>query len=274
MTTLFDGTFTYREAKQNGLDGRDLARLCAQGELVRPHIGVYVPAHLAGNLDARVEAIKHVLPPGAAVARESAPGFSAWTSGLPVDGSHRPSWSAWFPLRAVRPQRPDINAFISDLPPGDVFMVNGVPCTTPTRTALDLARWRPRFIGLGAVDALAHAGLTTVVDLEQAARPLVGQRFIRRAREVISLCEPATESLPESWCRLRLIEAGFPGRLFRSASVTRTAERFKLTALGLANDPALGDMGLAGAANDPAVGKGGYWRVLRRLSGLGVTLGA
>lgn len=202
--------FTYRDALRHGLNGHDLIALCQAGELVRPHRGVYLPSRLVDDLDARVTAVKLVLPSRAALARESA----AWLYGVDVRPPERwrapPLLECVVPLDGVRPGHPAINAFISELPRDDVVDVNGVPCTSPTRTALDLARWRPRFIGLGAVDTLTHVGLTTVAELEKAAAPLRGHRFIRRAREVIELCEPATESVPESWCRLRIIEAGLP----------------------------------------------------------------
>lgn len=207
---LITEPFTLRDATRHGLDTYALTELCRTGELVRPHQGIYVPADLADDSDARIAATALLLPRGAAVARESA----AWVLGLDVRPPGRwqspPLLECLVPLGAVRPARPGINAFISDLPLDDVEMMSGVPVTTPTRTGLDLARYRPRFIGLGAVDALTHAGLTTIDDLAAAAEPLRGQRFIRRAREVIELCEPATESPPESWCRLRLIEAGLP----------------------------------------------------------------
>lgn len=202
--------FTYTEARRHGLTANDLAALCRSAELVRPHRGVYLPSSLVDDLDARVAAIRLILAPGAAVARESA----AWLHGLDVRPPSRwqnpPLLECVVPIGGVRPEHPAVNAFISDLPSTDVVVIKGIPCTSPTRTALDLARWRPRFIGLGAVDAFTHAGLTSVSELEAAVAPLRGYRFIRRARDIVALCEPATESVPESWCRLRIVEAGLP----------------------------------------------------------------
>ena len=190
-----------------GLSDRDLTELGAEGQLIRPHRGIYLPASLADDLDARAAACAQVLPPGAALARESA----AWAHGIDVRPPGRweapPALECVVPLGAVRPRRPDINTFISSLPVDDLQTIGGVPCTTPTRTALDLARYRPRFVGLGAVDTFAHQGLTTVAELEAALAPLAGHRFVKRAREVIDLCDPRTESVGESWCRLRLHEA-------------------------------------------------------------------
>lgn len=208
MTSLLlDGPFTTRDAERARVDHRTLSDLCAAGELVRPHQGVYLPAHLVDELDARAAACALVLPPGGALARESA----AWLQDIdvrpPNRWQHPPALECVVPLGATRPDHPGVNAFISTVTPDDIHRVNGVPCTAPTRTALDLARFRPRFIGLGAVDAFAHAGLTTVRELRDRLETLRGHRFIRRAREVVALCDPRTESFGESWCRLRLHEA-------------------------------------------------------------------
>lgn len=210
MTSLLDGPFTRRDADAHGLSERDLAVLCSAGELVRPSRGLYLPARLADDVGARAAAASLVLPRGAALARESA----AWLMGIDVRPPSRwqvpPLLECLVPHGCTRPERPDLNAYVSDLPRDDIVDVAGIPCTSPTRTALDLARYRPRFVGLGSVDAFTHEGLTSVAELEAAARPLRGQRFIRRAREVIELCEPRTESVGESWTRLRVVEAGLP----------------------------------------------------------------
>lgn len=207
---LADAPFTTRMAVDYGVDERELTSLHRSGALLRPSKGLYLPAHLAGSLDARVAALNLVLPAGAAVARETA----AWLLGVDVRPPGRwrepPLLECLVPLGAARPNRTDIRAHISDLPTDDIIDVSGVPATSPTRTALDLARYRPRFMGLGAVDAFTHAGLTSVAELERATRELKGHRYIRRAREVIDLCEPATESMGESWTRLRVVEAGLP----------------------------------------------------------------
>lgn len=211
MTSILtDGPFTRRTAAAHGLSDKELLALCETGVLVRPSKGLYIPAHLADDPDVRASAIGLILPEGAALARESA----AWLMGVDVRPPGRwrapPLLECLVPLGASRPRRPEVNAFISDLPSDDIVDVHGVPCTSPTRTALDLARYRQRFMGLAALDALTHAGLTVVGDVERAARPLKGHRYIRRAREVIDLCEPRTESVGESWARLRVVESGLP----------------------------------------------------------------
>lgn len=211
MTSLLAlGPFTHHTAAAKGMTARQLAALCETGELIRPSRGLYLPAELADDISARAESLALVLPSGAAVARETA----AWLLGIDV----RPPWrwtsppllECLVPLGAARPRRPDISSFISDVPSDDLITIDGVPCTSPVRTAIDLARYRPRFIGLGTVDAFTHAGLMDIPDLERALRPLAGHRYIRRARDVIALCEPRTESQGESWTRLRVVEGGLP----------------------------------------------------------------
>ncbi len=207
---IVNGPFPYRQAVARGIRPRELRELCAAGELVRPSQGVFLPRHLVDDLDARIAAVGLVLPPGAAIARETA----AWVLGVDVRPPGRwrdaPLLECLVPLGAPRPRRPGIRAYISEMAPRDVIRLGALPSTSGTRTALDLARYRQRFMGLAAVDAMTHAGLTSVAELEDAAAGLDGHRFIRRARDVIALCEPATESVGESWTRLRIVDAGLP----------------------------------------------------------------
>lgn len=207
---LLTGPFTYQDAIHGGLDRRELDELVRAGEVVTPHRGIYLPTYIADDVSARVAAVALVLPPGAALARESA----AWLMGIDVRPPTRwqapPSLECLVPEHVARPAHPGINAFVSSLPPEDIFVVDGVPCTTPVRTAVDLARYRARHVGLGAIDAITHAGLASPAELRRRTEPLSGHRFIKRAREVIELCDPRTESPGESWTRLRLVEAGLP----------------------------------------------------------------
>lgn len=182
-----------------------------RGDLVRVLHGIYLPSHLLHIVEARAAAVALTLPEGAAVCR----GTAAWLYGIDTRGPGRhtelPDLECITPAgRATPPRRPGVLAFQGAIPSGDIRVVAGVPCTSPTRTALDLARWRPRFIGLAALDAFAHRRLTTVAELTDAAGRLRGQRFAARARDLVALCEPGAESAGESWLRLRLVDAGLP----------------------------------------------------------------
>lgn len=193
-----------------GLSPRDLRRLLGDGQVVQLLRGAYAPAHLADEVEVRAAAAGLVLPAGAAVARTTA----AWLHG--VDARSPGRHLAPVPLECVvpcgttPPRRPGLAATAAEMEDHDVTVLAGVPVTTPTRTAIDLARYLPPHLGLGCVDALAHAGLVHPARLAEELGRWTGQRFVARARRCIALCEPATESPGESWLRLRVVDAGFP----------------------------------------------------------------
>ncbi len=82
--------------------------------------------------------------------------------------------------------------------------------TTPTRTALDLARFLDRPMAMAALDAFAHAGLTTVAELRRGLDALYRHPGVRQARQLVSYADARVECPGESWLRLRIIDAGFP----------------------------------------------------------------
>ena len=92
----------------------------------------------------------------------------------------------------------------------DIMEIDGLRITTPTRTTADFLRrlWRP--YALGAADAMAHADLIDVHELQDYLKRLRGYRGIRQARNLAQLIEPLAGSHGESWQRLRMLDAGFP----------------------------------------------------------------
>lgn len=214
MTTgqdvLTDGPFRRATALRAGISDRRLAAMVGSGSLVQVLRGVYLPAALLDDIPARTAAVALVLPTGAAVCRETA----AWLHGIDVrpPGSHTvpPRLQCLVPESRVPLRRPGWQSFSSHLPSNDLCSVGGVPVTTPERTALDLSRWSPSFVGLAGLDAFAHAGLIDPADLMPRVDAIRGQRFTAQARRLIELCEPDAESAGESWLRLRLVDAGLP----------------------------------------------------------------
>jgi hypothetical protein len=73
-----------------------------------------------------------------------------------------------------------------------------------------LLRYLPPHLGLGAADAMAHAGMFRVGALRERVERWTGGRNIDRARTLASYCDPRAESFGESWTRLRILDAGFP----------------------------------------------------------------
>jgi hypothetical protein len=65
-------------------------------------------------------------------------------------------------------------------------------------------------MALAVADALAAAGLVVPEVLVARVAELPGVRGIAKARYLAGLVEPRTESMGESWLRLRIVDAGFP----------------------------------------------------------------
>jgi hypothetical protein len=92
----------------------------------------------------------------------------------------------------------------------EIVIVDGVPVTSATRTALDLGCWYPSMSGVAAIDSLARATDIKAADIELLAQRYPGRRGIARARLAISLFDPGAQSPKETWLRLALVQAGLP----------------------------------------------------------------
>ncbi len=92
----------------------------------------------------------------------------------------------------------------------EIAMLEGMPVTTPARTALDLASRYPLDMAVELVDALARATRLKMADVDLLTERYKGRRGIRRALSVLDLVDAGAESPRETWLRLLLIRAGFP----------------------------------------------------------------
>ncbi|MGA8546679.1 MAG: hypothetical protein WB785_15650 [Mycobacterium sp.] len=92
----------------------------------------------------------------------------------------------------------------------EIGVVDGMPLTTPARTALDLARRYPLGVAVAAVDALAQATELKPADVELLVDRYQGRRGIRAARTAVELVDGGAQSPKETWLRLLLLRAGFP----------------------------------------------------------------
>jgi hypothetical protein len=88
--------------------------------------------------------------------------------------------------------------------------VQGMPVTTPARTAFDIACRNPVGNAVAALDALARATQLKLADAELVAERYKGHRNIRRARRALALVDAGAQSPRETWLRLMVIEAGYP----------------------------------------------------------------
>jgi very-short-patch-repair endonuclease len=90
----------------------------------------------------------------------------------------------------------------------EIIEVDGIPVTTPARTALDLGCWYPTNEAVAAIDALLQATNLKVSDVELLTHRYPARRGIRGARVAASLADPGAQSPKETWLRLLLTRAG------------------------------------------------------------------
>ncbi|HEX5533839.1 MAG TPA: type IV toxin-antitoxin system AbiEi family antitoxin [Actinomycetales bacterium] len=203
--------FTREDLPGLALSKRELDALLRSQAIIQPLRGVYVDARLADDALVKSKAVALVLPDGAALARRTA----AWMHGIDARGPGEvdqplPVECIVPAARGSVPRRPGLVAFEAPLPPEDIAFLDGVPVTSPDRTALDLARYTKVFMGLALLDAFGNAKLIDLEALHERVDGLKGQRGIGQARRLLGLCDPRAESFGESWLRLRAIDAGFP----------------------------------------------------------------
>ena len=208
---LADGLpFHIRQLDSVHLTPYGLRRLLAAGLVRQVSRGVYVDSAVPDGIELRATALALVVGDRGVACRTTA----AWLFGLDVrpPGEHRlPPYAEVAVLEGQTPvRRPGCRSYVAQLAPDDVLEIGGVLVTTPLRTALDLARWLSRRDGLAALDAMLHLHLVELPALLVEVERFAGDRYVDRARELLRIAEPKTESPGESWTRLRLIDAGFP----------------------------------------------------------------
>lgn len=208
---LFDGSvFMAGQARRIGISAWCLAEMVAHGRVRRLLHDAYVDAGVPDTVRLRAQALCLVMPDSAVICRRTA----AWLYGIdayaPDERDQAMTVECVVLARLARVRREGVLGWEETLEAADITTVHGVRVTTPTRTALDLARYAPRFMGLAAVDWFCHAGLTTPAELMTCAQRFVGGRNIAIARQLIEWAEPLAESPGESWLRLRILDAGFP----------------------------------------------------------------
>jgi len=135
--------FTGADARAAGITARMLSGLTGAGLIRRVLRATYVDARVPDSLQLRAEALSRVVPDGALVCRGSA----AWLYGVDVQPMTRqltvPAVELMVPDSATVPRRAGCKAFSGRIEPRDIEIVHGIPVTTPVRTGVDLARYRP-----------------------------------------------------------------------------------------------------------------------------------
>ncbi len=93
---------------------------------------------------------------------------------------------------------------------GEVQHVDGLPVTTPERTAFDIGRRGLAGPAVARLDALAAATDFKVRDVAELAAQHRHTRGLRQLERRLELVDAGAQSPRETWLRLVLIGAGFP----------------------------------------------------------------
>jgi hypothetical protein len=94
--------------------------------------------------------------------------------------------------------------------PDEVTDINGIPLTTPERTAFDIGRRTSRLAAIQRLDALANATEFKIADVDALIANHKGARGLASLRRLLPLVDAGAESPQESRTRIVLVDAGLP----------------------------------------------------------------
>ncbi len=184
--------------------------------------------------------------PGVYLPREVQPSFAqrvqgAWLwsgrhgvfAGLTAARLHGAKWiDDALPVELVWPNaRPPegISTSATWLADGEIVSLGGLPTTSLTRTAFDLARRGPLAAAVARVDALGNAAAfldtAAVCELSRRHKGTRGRRQVPRA---VDLHDPGAQSPKETWLRLTVLAAGFPRPSTQIRVRSRSAKTYYL----------------------------------------------
>jgi uncharacterized protein DUF559 len=165
--------------------------------------GVYADPALPLDHRLRCEAVALLLPAGAVLGGSSAAGWhgAPWPALRDPVTVLRPPDVEWRGPRGVRVHR-------STLEPGESEWRDGVPVTTASRTAWDVAALEPLGTAVAALDAMVRSGTVDLHLFAARTSGASGRWGVTRVRRALSLVDPRAESGPESRVRVALVTAG------------------------------------------------------------------
>lgn len=163
---------------------------------------VYLPAHVEASLPVRTRAAwlwsgRRAVIGGAAAA--ALHGADWIPDGVPVELIHTNTR----PPGGVLTRRDTLRA-------GEIQVRDGLPVTSPARTAFDIGRRGAVRSAVVRLDALARATGFTVDDVLGVAALHPGSPGLRRLEAALDLVDAGAQSPRESYLRLLLVDAGLP----------------------------------------------------------------
>jgi hypothetical protein len=135
-------------------------------------------------------------------------------AGLAASAVHGAEWvDAAAPFEILHTNRnplPGLRIHGDRIGDDEFTLLDGIPVTTPARTALDLGCWHPLDKAVASIDALVRATALKEPEILRLTERYARRRGIGLARQAISLSDGGAQSPKETWLRLLLIRAGFP----------------------------------------------------------------
>lgn len=193
---------TSQELVERGITRPALRTAVRGGLLTRPFRDTYVnPATLEDPV-AMARIALAVLGDDAVIGRQTAACLHGLTS-TPPSPVH-----VLLPNGSTVRRRKLLAPHYATWSPADVTSVQGIACTRPERTVVDLARVLPAGEALAVVDSALRMGISTAESLAEQLSLHYRWRGIVGARRVVSLGDPRAESPMESILRLVMIDGG------------------------------------------------------------------
>lgn len=201
---------TTRDAVAAGWTEDRLHRAVIRGDVRRVLRGVYVDASAPDSLALRSAAAALVLPARMVVCDRSA----SWLQGVdhwdPRDLDVPPLLDV-VARSGTRTRLGGVHGALRALGDDDVVeLADGLPVTSPLRTAADLACQRGRLAAAAVLDQFARQHGVTTADLRQLLPRFAGRRGVTQLRELVNDVEPRAESPPESWVRRLVLDHMLP----------------------------------------------------------------
>jgi very-short-patch-repair endonuclease len=111
-----------------------------------------------------------------------------------------------------RPQRRGVRLYRSSARPQPWRMVEGAPVAHPAECWLQMAQWASwqELVCVGDGLVRRRQPLTTLAEFDAHLAAAHGRRGCTNARVARKLIRPDTDSYPESWVRLAIIQDGLP----------------------------------------------------------------
>lgn len=203
--------FTTAMAREAGLTRHRMHSLVQGGLLRNPIRGVYLATEAGDSIPLRAACLKLVVPDDAVITD----GHAGWLNGAAMTLAPN-EHLALRPISMFRPsghgrlRNKLSNSGERDLRPGDVIEVEGLPVTSPLRTAWDLGRVASLERGIAGLDAMLRTGAFTADELVAGVERFRKQRWVTHLRVLAPLADGRAESPGESVLRLRWIECALP----------------------------------------------------------------